>query len=127
MTKHTFIYVGILAFITLACGSTTPLATPEPASVEQTSPTPEQIISPAETPEAEPENGTGTDISVPGLRVFYVREGNLWLWTEAGGASQLTDAGIYQLCLFRRMGSTWLSCADVKSGQSAWMARMRVC
>jgi hypothetical protein len=54
---------------------------------------PEQPVSPTESLETEPGMVTDVTVSVPGLRVVYIREGNLWLWTEADGTSQLTDTG----------------------------------
>jgi hypothetical protein len=79
---------------TLACGSTTPLPGLSPAPVIETAPLPApDSVSP------EPQ-ATGqmtlpqVAVSAPtGLRVVYLREGNLWLWTEAAGVVQLTDTG----------------------------------
>jgi hypothetical protein len=93
MKKAATIFLMTLIFAMLACGSTVPPSTPEPVSVVQASPVLEQPASPTES--VEPEQGLvmeGT-VSAPGLRVVYIRGGNLWSWTEAGGSSQLTDTG----------------------------------
>lgn len=94
MTKTFSFFLLILILTTLACSSTTPppLGTlqpaPEPGSDILTTP-----ASPAESPVVEMEPATGETVSLPGLRVVYLRGGNLWSWTEAGGTAQLTDTG----------------------------------
>ena len=98
-----------LIFLTLiisACGQAAPLSLSEPApthiaiSPPETIPTPETssaheadaISTATETSLAS--NPLPTEaISIPGLRVVYLRGGNLWTWVEASGISQLTNSG----------------------------------
>ena len=105
-----------LIFVTLACGSTALPSTPEPVSVPQSTQMPEQSVSPTESLETEQDIVPKGTISVPGLRVAYIREGNLWSWMEAGGSSQLTDTGDMstlrvsddgQLLAFMRGNEVW--------------------
>ena len=87
MKKISLIFLTTLIFAMLACGSTTPHLTPKPASIPQATPVPEQSVAPTESLEAEQGIVPEGTVSVPGLRVVYIREGNLWSWMEAGGAS----------------------------------------
>ncbi|MDK1118327.1 MAG: hypothetical protein QGM50_05985 [Anaerolineae bacterium] len=85
-----------LILISMACGSTTPQAELEPATIS------ENTISP------EPNDGQGANssppetattvgfLSLPDVRIVYIREGNLWLTEESSGKiqnSQLTGTG----------------------------------
>ena len=94
MTKYSvLIFSLILILATLACGSKAPLPATEVVSVLDASPTPEQPAAPAENLATAQAARSEKSLSVPGLRVLYLREGNLWVWTEAGGNAQLTDSG----------------------------------
>ena len=94
MKKAIPIFLLIFIFGTLACSSSTPLATPEPASATETVtlPAPDSVS---------PEHQTTEEVATPqvaiaapvGLRVVYLRGGNLWSWTEAAGIIQLTGTG----------------------------------
>jgi len=88
--------------VSLACGSGTPLpATPEPATVSTESPTPGNSPIPPKSPATESSIPTAQAASFPGLMVAYLREGNLWFWSEAippqlsgtNGPYQMTDSG----------------------------------
>jgi len=55
---------------------------------------PEPDRAPEESLPTEPESGMPQTVSPQkGLRVVYIREGNLWSWTEASGKAQLTGNG----------------------------------
>ncbi len=96
MKKAILIFPLIFIFGTLACSSTTLPATPEPASATETV----SVLAPAPgsapTENSAPGQETVPDgaLSAPsGLRVVYLRDGNLWSWTEPAGIVQLTDTG----------------------------------
>jgi len=93
MKKTSTIFLMTLIFAVLACGSTAPRSTPEPVTIVEKSHVPEQPTSPTESLETEQGLVTEAMVSVTGLRVVYIRGGNLWSWTEAGGALQLTNTG----------------------------------
>ena len=94
MKKATLIFSLMLLFGTLACRSTTPPAAPEPALATETVSVPAPDSAPSENPVLGQETTPQATVSVPsGLRVVYLREGNLWSWTEAAGAVQLTGTG----------------------------------
>jgi hypothetical protein len=91
---YKIIIIILLAALLAGCGvssnPTPPIPTPEvvqpPASPQIVDPIP--ATDPAEpVPQspAPPSDGT--------LRVVYVKEGNLWLWTEANGSIALTTSG----------------------------------
>lgn len=88
----------ILAFILLigvsGCDASTPLPAPGPVSTipSDTVPAPNSV--PRLTSTDAPEASSTQPIPIPsGLRVVYLRDGNLWSWTEAGGSVQLTGTG----------------------------------
>ena len=103
MTKpySIFLLTLILTLASVACGSATPILTgtlppaPEPATVAATTSVSQPDASPVASPTvAEPGTGATQRVSGPsGLRVLYIREGNLWSWTEASGNVQLTGTG----------------------------------
>lgn len=93
MRKTISIFMLLFTSLMLACGRAASLPTPVPASVEESSPTPSQPVPPTESSVTEKSPDVEQGVSVPGLRVLYLREGDLWSWTEAGGNSQLTDTG----------------------------------
>ena len=119
------IFLLTLITATLACGSTAPTpsvtlqSTLEFASDNNThevTPVPEQPVSPTESLPTEGGIVTEPGVSVAGIRVVYIREGNLWSWTEAGGTLQLTDTGDMstarvsddaQLLAFMRGSEVW--------------------
>lgn len=90
MNKTVSIFTLILIFGTLACGTATLPLTPGPAPDIAASSAPESNPSPV----PQPATTLAETLSVPaGLRVVYIREGDLWSWTEAGGSVQLTGTG----------------------------------
>lgn len=97
--KKTILILSLMIILgTLACGSATPPVPPETASTTEAVPTPEPDHLPAQSPVAEPKTEPKTELeqTVPaptGMRIVYIREGNLWSWTEAGGNVQLTATG----------------------------------
>lgn len=94
MKKSFSIFFLTLLIGLLACGTTAPRSTPEPAPVAGSSSTPESASAPQSSPVVQLESTPAQTISAPsGLRVVYIRDGNLWSWTEAGGSVQLTETG----------------------------------
>lgn len=92
MKKVLSIFSLLLVLGTAACGSAPLPATPEPAPVSEASPLPEPGQPLPESPA--PQIEIQPTVSTPsGLRVVYLREGNLWSWTQAGGTTQLTGTG----------------------------------
>jgi hypothetical protein len=92
MKKTLLIFFSILFLGTLACGGTAPSATEAP----QTDPTPVPVIDASPTPpplDSPTEVVVEPTLSPSGLRVLYIRMGNLWSWTDASGSVQLTDTG----------------------------------
>ncbi|MBN2385373.1 MAG: hypothetical protein JXB85_00005, partial [Anaerolineales bacterium] len=82
MQKRLFFPSVLLALSILACaapGMPPPVATdpPVPGVGTETPTASDPVLPPA-----------------PELRVVYARAGNLWLWTESGGAMQLTFSGV---------------------------------
>lgn len=119
MKKATLIFPLIFIFGTLACDSTTPPATPKPAPATATISSPEpDSVSP------EPQvNGQQTTpqpvIPAPnGLRIIYVRQGNLWSWTEAAGPAQLTDTADLSIARLSDVGQS----LTYMRGPEVWMA-----
>jgi hypothetical protein len=117
--------VSIL-FLTLllgipACGSAAPLTTPEPAPITLATTTPVTEIGTPESPPPTPTTSLSTDILSPsGLRVVYLREGNLWSWTETGGSQQLTGTGDMSTA---RLSDDGQLLAFMR-GREVWMVRM---
>ena len=100
MIKRGLLLLLTLLFAAVACGSATPtppgalLPASEPAPVIGTSPAPEPDRPPEESSTPEPESRLEQTVSAPtGLRVVYIRDGDLWSWTEVGGKAQLTGTG----------------------------------
>jgi hypothetical protein len=94
MKKIITIFSLALILGILACGTTAPLSTPEPASDTTTSSVPESSPTPKANPVPQLETTPAQTIAPPsGLQVIFIREGNLWSWTEAGGSMQLTGTG----------------------------------
>lgn len=121
MKKATLIFHLIFILGTLACGSTTPLPAPSPAPVIETAPLP---VPDSVSPEPQA-TGQGTTpqaavVAPSGLRIVFVREGNLWSWTEATGVVQLTDTGDVSTV---RLSSDGQSLAYMR-GSEVWMIGM---
>jgi hypothetical protein len=92
--KLALVFWLTLTLVVAACGSTTPLPAPETAPVIEATSIDEPDSVPVQNPTAEPKAETDPVISAPSdLRIVYIREGNLWSWTEAGGSVQLTGTG----------------------------------
>lgn len=123
MSKALFIILITFIIVTSACTNTTlspsktQLSTPQPATVTQASSLAEPVPSVVESARVE-----GTDVvdqivsAPPGLKVIYLHEGNLWLWTEAGDNVMLTGTGDIstarlsndgQLLAFMHRGEVW--------------------
>ena len=130
MKKYTIILFTLFV-ATLAYGCATPQATPEPASLPQEASAPPQVSVPVAPPEALLEPSTGeTPIdpvmnpeikpSAIGLRVVYLRAGNLWSWTEASGAVQLTNTGDMSSISVSKDGQL----LAFMRGQEVWTVRM---
>ena len=47
---------------------------------------PSATLAPDATPLLDAAGSSAVPVSVPGLRVMYLREGNLWSWTESNGS-----------------------------------------
>ena len=100
MSKSFAIFLLTLVIAGMACGgtATSPSGTlfpaSEPAPIRETSPALEPDRPAEDGSTAVPESRIQQTISAPtGLRVVYIREGDLWSWTEAGGIVQLTATG----------------------------------
>ena len=133
MTKTISIFLITLTFVFQACSNLTPMpsetlqAPPDPASNLPTtttlvvSPTPEEGPVSVNTPELEADLITDEMAPVSGLRVYYLRGGNLWSWTDENGKVQLTDTEDMttihvsednQTLAFMRGSSVWKVRAD---------------
>lgn len=107
MKKNAFLFYPLLlaVLLSLACSLSRPTAVPtvtveaetaatvspqtQPPGGEATSP----VVVTSESPILEtPETTAAPTIALPGLKVAYVKEGNLWLWAE-GETRQLTISG----------------------------------
>lgn len=121
MTRTFSFFLLILILTTLACGSSAPPPSgtlqPAPQIASDLLTTP---ASPAESPALETEPAAGGTVSLPGLRVVYLRGGNLWSWTEAGGQAQLTDTGDMSTIRVSDDGQ-WLA---FMRGREVWTVRM---
>ena len=121
MKKATLILSLTLILGTLACSSTTPLPTPSPAPAIETTllPAPDSV-----SPEPQASGrmtSPAVAVSVPaGLRVVYLREGNLWSWTDATGVVQLTDTGDISTLRLSSDGQT----LAYTRGSEVWMVGM---
>ena len=94
MKKAISVFFSTLFVGILACGTTTPRATPEPVPDTEASTVPEATSALRSNPVVQPEATLEQTLLAPSrLRVVYVQDGNLWSWTEAGGSVQLTDSG----------------------------------
>jgi len=100
MSKPILIILLCVAYVTSACGNSdvaqtgTPLTTPQIARADPSSPAPKPDPSPSASPTAKPVEGGEQLVDAPvGLYVVYLRDGNLWAWTEADNSVLLTDTG----------------------------------
>ena len=125
MKKITPIIFLMCILGTVACGTTAPLATPETVPVTQATPMPGPDSEPAQNPTSEPGVAPLLEaesvIPVPsGLQVVYIREGNLWSWTEAGGNVQLTTTGDMSTARISNDGQL----LAFMRGREVWKVRM---
>jgi hypothetical protein len=118
MNKPLLILLLPILFGFAACTKTTVPPTPEPVLSSEATSLPETLPSPTKNL---PPSPAGTEpiqtASAPvGLRVVYVRAGNVWSWSEADGNVQLTGTGDIstvhlsedgQLLAFMRGGEIW--------------------
>jgi hypothetical protein len=94
MKRATLIFSLTLIFGATACGSATLLPVPSPAPVIETAPLPaSDSVSPEPQVTAQVATPQVAIAAPSGLRIVYLREGNLWSWTEATGTIQLMDTG----------------------------------
>ena len=94
MKKAILVLPMMLLVGLLACGTTTPLSTPESAPDVTVFSAPEMNPTPKASPVPQPEIVPAQTIAPPSdLHVIYIREGNLWSWTEVSGSVQLTGTG----------------------------------
>ena len=100
MTKPTFFFFQILLIAAVACGTSAnsppgaQLSTPASSPDSWPTTLPELDLPSTSRPEVAPGAKTESKASAPeGLRVIYIRDGDLWSWTEAGGSMKLTDSG----------------------------------
>jgi len=123
MPKVFSILLIALSIATSACGSPTlspaetQLPTPRPATTTQTPPVPEPSPSPEESATAEATVIVEQTVAAPsGLHVIYLRDGNLWSWTETSDNVMLTGTGDMstarlsddgQLLVFMRGREVW--------------------
>lgn len=88
------IYSLILLIATSACGTTAPRSVPQPIPAIVTSSTSELSITPQANPIPQPDTTPVQPVIIPSsLQVIFVRDGNLWSWTEASGSVQLSKMG----------------------------------
>jgi len=99
MTKTSLIFLLTIILMT-ACATTAPQTAPVPAPEIQNEPLlqePTSVSIESSTAELNPPEsvspGTVSTVFAPGLRIIYLRGGNLWSWTEADGNAQLTNTG----------------------------------
>jgi hypothetical protein len=80
----------LILLAALACSLTpTPAVTPEvPDGAVETS-VAETLAASTESPEPESPTETSPAPALPDLHIVYVDDGDLWLWTEAGGSMML--------------------------------------
>jgi len=83
-----------LALASSACGDGNALPTTlGPATVASVSPVPEDSPVSPKVARTETPVPTTQSPSFSGLMIAYIREGNLWFWSEANGPYQMTDSG----------------------------------
>ena len=105
MKKSRFIFILLFSIFLAGCGSASPTLSPEEqqaqlatmvaATVEaaqtaDTDPAPVVEEAPTKTVSAQP---VQTYANFAGLRVAYIKEGNLHVWTEGGSATLLINTG----------------------------------
>ena len=145
MKKAFLIFSLTLILGTLSCGTTPhPSGSGDaPVSEDTQLPKPGLVSTPDYESASEPEI-QGTVSVPPGLRVIYIKDGNLWSWTEAGGNAQLTNTGDMstarvsddgQLLAFMRGREVWtvgmdgmnarLLSTQANEGGALWFSRDR--
>jgi Tol biopolymer transport system component len=93
--RTTFLIIFLMLLLgALACGTATLQSPPKPVNVSPPSATltNEIIVTESSPPTSTTESQLDASM-LPGLRVFYIREGNLWVWTEAGSNTRLAGTG----------------------------------
>jgi len=121
MKKTILVLTSILLVGLTACGTSRPLSSPDPVSATPSNTAPEPGTGPQATPTDALQHPTDQPESVPpGLRVTYIRDGNLWSWTEAGGSAQLTDTGDMSIA---RLSDDGQLLAFIR-GKEVWTVRM---
>lgn len=117
MNRNLAPLILLFVILTMSCGTVTRL-TPPPAENDIGT-----LVAVTLTAHALPADGSGT---TPGpapdsLRVVYIREGNLWLWTQGMGSQQLTTSGDVteprfsddgRMIAFQRAGNLWVIQSD---------------
>jgi len=112
------------AITLMACSNTTPNPTDALQATQKAISVPPTVSMHQESTESagypsssEAQPTPDGKVLVPGLRIFYLRAGNLWSWTEAGGLQQLTNTGDMltirvsddgQLLAFMRGSEVWI-------------------
>lgn len=121
MKKTPLVLILILLVGLPACGTSTPLPTPNPASTTLVDTFPEPSPVPQAASTDVPETSPSQPMFAPaGLRVVYLRDGNLWSWTETGGSSQLTGTGDMSTARLSHDGQL----LAFMRGRDVWTVRM---
>jgi dipeptidyl aminopeptidase/acylaminoacyl peptidase len=102
MNRNLFSLLALAGLTALACNLTGLAGTPAQPAPTAT-PVADEAAGAAPTESAAPESGEaapqateqppGVEAGPPELRVAFVNENNVWLWTEKGGALPLTGSG----------------------------------
>ncbi len=122
MKKTLFVLILILLIGIPACGTSTPLPMPDPESATpaDTASGPSPIAQAAPT-EGMSETPAGNPFPAPSsLRVVYIRDGNLWSWTEESGSVQLTGTGDISTARLSEDGQL----LAFMRGREVWTVRM---
>ena len=94
MKRTSQVFSLLAIFVMGACGGTTLPATPAPAPTTTPIAIPDSESTSLATSTPAVDTAPDKPVVIPsGLRIVYLRGGNLWSWTEAGGKGQLTDTG----------------------------------
>ena len=107
--------------LALACGEGTALpASPELATISETVPALEPTATPQESiaTEEQDDETEQAPVVATGLRIAYIREGNLWLW-RGSSAQQMTDIGDLSTVRFSTDGQM----LAFQRGTDIWIAR----
>ena len=89
-----FLYIIAITLTCLACSNTATLPAPPPAAATIFTSVIDPVPSSENSLAVEPTTAVQPTFSPPsGLRVLYLRDGNLWFWTEEDQNVLLTDTG----------------------------------